>query len=305
MTAMKVNKYFPNFTPKAITFSIDDGSPKWDDVFLEIVRPAGIKGTFNLFPRSDEEAGPERLRARYEGYEIANHCKGHPSAFNTEKEYRISDEPFDRESSDKNFIYRTATEGVYYIYQNNWRTVADNEAYLKLLDEGKEYLEDIFGKGSVKGFVWPYGRAKNPELFEAIKGRGYNSMRRGDMHPFNLPTDRMEWGVTAYSSNLAERMAEFDALCDDGELKFFCFGLHAIDFERAGKWDELKAFAEKYGNRPNDFWYATVSEIFEYEDAINSVEIKDGKIINPSDKEVYLSLDGKRYVILPNTELSI
>lgn len=303
---MKINKYFRGFTPKAITFSIDDGSPKWDDVFLDIVRPAGIKGTFNLFPRSDESATEERLRERYEGYEIANHCKWHPCAFNVEREYRISDEPFNIETSDKDFIYKTGREGVYHLFQgSSWRTLADNDAYLKLIDEGKEYLEGIFGAGSVKGFVWPYGRQKNPELFEAIKNRGYNSMRRGDMHPFNLPTDRMEWGVTAYSTNLLERMAEFDALEDDGELKFFCFGLHAVDFERNGKWEELKSFARDYGNRPNDFWYATVSEIFEYEDAMNSLQITDGKIINPSDKELYISIDGKRYVVSPTSELTI
>lgn len=303
---MKINKYFPGFTPKAITFSIDDGSPKWDDVFLDIVRPAGIKGTFNLFQRSDESATEEKLRARYEGYEIANHCKGHPGAFNIEREYRISDEPFNIETSDKDFIYKTAREGVYHQFQgSSWRTIADNEAYLQLVDEGKEYLEGIFGVGSVKGFVWPYGRQKNPELFEAIKNRGYNSMRRGDMHPFNLPTDRMEWGVTAYSTNLAERMAEFDALADDGELKFFCFGLHAVDFERNGKWEELKSFARDFGNRPNDFRYATVSEIFEYEDAINSLQITDGKIINPSDKELYISIQEKRYIIPKKTEISV
>ena len=130
-------------------------------------------------------------------------------------------------------------------------------------------------------------------------------MRRGDMHPFNLPTDRMEWGVTAYSTNLSERMAEFDALADDGELKFFCFGLHAVDFERNGKWEELRAFARDFGNRPSDFWYATVSEIFEYEDAMNSLQITDEKIINPSDKELYVSIDGKRYVVSPTSELTI
>ena len=303
---MEIRKYFPAFTPKAITFSIDDGSPKWDNVFLDIVRPAGIKGTFNLFPRSDEGAGIEAFRARYDGYEIANHCKGHPCAFNVEREYKFSDEPFDAATSDKDFLYKTDREGVYHLFQGSaWRTIADNKAYLKLLDEGKEWLEEIFGKGSVKGFVWPYGRQKNPELFEAIRNRGYNSMRRGDMHPFTLPEDRMEWGVTAYSTNLLERMEQFCALEDDGELKFFCFGLHSVDFERNGKWDELKEFAEKYGNRPSDFWYASVSEILEYEDAIGSLKIEDGKIINSSDTELYISVDANRYKIPPKSEMQI
>ena len=46
---MTIKKYFPGFTQKAITFSIDDGNLKHDKTFIDIVKPAGIKGTFNLF----------------------------------------------------------------------------------------------------------------------------------------------------------------------------------------------------------------------------------------------------------------
>ena len=34
---MKLKKYFPGFTAKAITFSIDDGSVVYDKIFLDIV----------------------------------------------------------------------------------------------------------------------------------------------------------------------------------------------------------------------------------------------------------------------------
>ena len=44
----KIGIYYPGFTRKAITFSIDDGDIPNDVKFLEIVRPAGILGTFNI-----------------------------------------------------------------------------------------------------------------------------------------------------------------------------------------------------------------------------------------------------------------
>ena len=78
-----------------------------------------------------------------------------------------------------------------------------------------------------------------------------------------------------------------------------------MDFERQNKWDALKAFARDYGNRPNDFWYASVTEIFEYEDAMNSIVLQDGKIINPTDKELYVSVDSKSYVLSPDSETAI
>ena len=298
---MKLKKYFPGFTAKAITFSIDDGSVVYDKIFLDIVRPAGIKGTFNLFPRVKSEITDDELRARYEGYEISNHCKRHPFAFNVEKKYNFSDDPFDPETSDKNLVYKGDREGVYRIYHRSyWATIAETEAYLKLAAETKEELEAVFGKGKVKGFVWPFGQQNDPKLFEALK-KEYPFIRKAFSDSFNLPDDRMAWGVNATSSNFETKILEFEAMEDDGELKFFCFGLHSVDFERQNKWEELKKFVKDYGNRPADFWYAAVGEIFEYEDAINAIEITDGKVINPTDKELYITLDGKKYILSPNS----
>ena len=303
---MEIKRYFPEFTPKAITFSIDDGNEKYDEIFLDIVRPAKIKGTFNLYTKINDVEMSEQLRKRYEGYEISNHCKRHPFAFNMEKEYSFSDDVFDPETADKNLVYKGNREGEYRIYHRSyWATIAENEAYLRLVNETKAELEEIFGKGSIKGFVWPYGEQRNPELVKAIKNLGYASVRKAYEHSFSLPKDRMSWGVNADSSNLETKIIEFAALPDDGELKFFCFGLHSVDFERQNKWEELKAFARDYGKRPDDFWYASVGEIFEYEDAIKAAKIENGKISNSSDKEIYLSVDGKRYVIPPRSEIAL
>ena len=99
--------------------------------------------------------------------------------------------------------------------------------------------------------------------------------------------------------NLLEVMREYDAYPDDGELKFFAFGVHSIDFERDGKWDDLQTFANEYGNRPNDFWYATVGEIFDYSAAVKKLKITDDGIYNPTDITIYVKVDGEGKVVSP------
>ena len=304
---MKINKYFPGFTPKAITFSIDDGSVKYDKIFIDTVAPSGIKGTFNLyFDRVETALSDEEYREMYRGFEVSNHCNRHPFAIDPAKEYNFTDEPFVRETADKNLVYKGNREGIYRIYHRNyWATLATREAYLSLAEEGKRDIEKRFGKGSVKGFVWPYGRQNDEKLFEALKSAGYSWIRRGYGVDFSIPDNIMDWGVNADSTNFEKKILEFEAQSDDGELKFFCFGLHSYDYERDGKWQELKLFCEKYGKRPNDFWYATNSEIFEYDAAMKNLTVSDGKMINPTETELFVALEGRKYILPPKSETLI
>ena len=94
-------------------------------------------------------------------------------------------------------------------------------------------------------------------------------------------------------------MANYDALQDDGTLKFFSFGVHAVDFD--GKWYVLESFAKKYGNRPEDFWYASNRDIFEYEDAVNALEIYEDKIVNPSNIDVFVTINNVKTIIHANS----
>lgn len=304
---MEIKKYFPGFVSKAITFSIDDGNLKYDKIFIDIVRHGGIKGTFNLYFGSvKRNLTDEEYRGFYKGFEIANHCNRHPFAIDSAKEYNFSDEPFDIETADKSLVYKTDREGVWRIYHRSyWATVATRSAYLYLAEEGRVDIEEIFGKGSVKGFVWPYGKQKDEELFCALKDSGYKWIRNANIQGFSVPEEKSDWGVNADSLSLEEKISEFESLSDDGELKFFCLGLHSVDFERANKWEALKDFALKYGNRPNDFYYATVSEIFEYDEAVRRVYINDTKVCNPSDKRVFVKIQNKEYIIEPASQQAI
>ena len=76
-------------------------------------------------------------------------------------------------------------------------------------------------------------------------------------------------------------------------------------YENAEKWDELREFAEKYGNRKTDFYYAPVDDIFRYADATKEVKIAEGKVTNPTSIEIYAEINGIRTTIAPQSSFDI
>ena len=140
------------------------------------------------------------------------------------------------------------------------------------------------------------------KTIEYLKKNYYGLRDAGKPEPmedktFSLPLDRSNWQYNARHSNLLVRAAEYEALEDDGNLKWFCFGVHSVDFDRAENWCDLEEFCKRYGNRPEDFWYATVEQIFAYEDAIRGLIVTDTAVENPSDITVCIKVDGKRVTL--------
>ena len=315
----KVEIFFPGWTKKSVTFTIDDGNIKFDTKFLGILKPRGILGTFNLC--EPNRATPDEYRELYEGYEIANHCKHHPLVFDEGQPFIVCDDEFDRLNSreyteDDPVVYKTEVPGLYKIHNipsrikpDGWFSITDRENYYRFACETREALEGIFGKGSVKSFVWPYREQNNEALFDSLVNAGYNSIRKtgalGSSTEFDLPEDRMHWSYNAVAKTLLSTMEEYENFDDDGNLKFFCFGVHSYDFERDEKWDDLAEFAKKYGNRPEDYYYATVSDIFEYEDAVKALEITDTEVINNSGKTLYLKINGERIKLCSSSSFAI
>ena len=311
--------FFPGWTKKSVTFTIDDGNVEMDGKFLSIVRPVGIKGTFNLCDVS--RMSPDEYRKFYSGYEIANHCKKHPEAFKDGFVYKATDDKYDsltseRYSAENPIIYKTEIPNVYIfndckrdIRPSGWSKITDADTYYRLSEESRLELSGVFGKGSIKGFVWPYSEQKNERLVELIKSAGYAIVRKtgelGGTTAFAFPVDRMAWTYNATNSSLLSVMNEYEKLCDDGNLKFFAFGVHSWDFERDRNWCDLEEFAAKYGNRPNDYYYATVSELFEYEDAVKALKVIGNKLVNNSDKTLYVKVFGENKTLPPYTEINI
>ncbi len=304
---MNFEFFYPGFTRKAITFTMDDGNFPYDRKFIEIVKPHGITGAFNLMGTERQgELTDEEYIEFYRGFEIANHCRRHPKVILPSDSYIISEDAFDMATSDTSLLYRTDTEGLFYKYYNSWwGYIATPETYIKLIDEGKRELDALFGKENVKGFVWPFCRQEYDELHEHLVAAGYTSVRRTGEVGFDIPENKMDWSYNAIHTDIMERAAEFEAIADDGVLRFFCFGVHPIDFERANCWDSLRRFAEEYGNRPDEFWYATPTEIFKYADAAGLVESDGDSVKNNSSETVYIKINNKKIILAPSEKIMI
>lgn len=307
---MRVDKnYFPGWVRKSISFTIDDGNLVYDKKFIDIVKPKGIKGTFNLCLPDLNKHTPEFYREFYDGFGIANHCANHPFALTPDKDRPISDEPFSESTADVTKLYRTGTENMYRVKVTaGWRNVCTTQTYIEMVKLANTALEQIFGEGSITEFVWPYGEQADATVMSYLSENFESVRKTGDVGAstgFAIPTDMMHWSNNVREKKLLELAEEYEGYSDDGELKFFCFGLHSIDYERAGKWDDLIAFAEKYGGRPDTYYYASVRDIFHYRDAVGSLVITDNSVENPSDIDVYVKIDGKQTVVAAKSKITL
>ena len=301
--------YFPGWVRKAVTFTMDDGIRQHDEKFLSIVRPAGILGTFNLYMLNVEMA--DIYRELYKGYGIANHCKNHANVFRDGVDYSvlITDDPWPgAEVADQEKIYRhPRIEGLYYHFVKgySWHPIADTEHYIQFAMETHRELEEIFGEGVVKGFVYPNGNQQNQAVIDFLISQGYTNIRRTDplaKDNFSMPATRYAWTYNANHTNLLTLMKQFDALADDGELKMFSFGCHPKDFDTNSKWEDLYIFAATYGYRPDDFYYGTVDDIFDYEDALKMSTIENGAVVNNSETiSIYFKVGGENIVLAPKS----
>lgn len=295
--------YFPGYTRKAITFTLDDGNVRYDRALLDVVRPAGIRGTFNLC--STDALSPEEYRSLYKGYEIANHVHRHPEAIGERFDSfaRVS-VPYPAEGAQAGVLYATDTEGLYRFVNRRGRPqyVAEVEPYMTLTDRATELLRAVFGPSAAQGFVWPYSEQPNEELKARLRTHGFAYMRKtGSVLAstgFAMPLDRMAWSYNADDAQLLACAEDFAAYPDDGELKFFAFGVHAVDFEAHARWDDLRSFCERFGNRPDEYYSAPVIDLFRYEDAVYALRITDEGIENASDICLFGTVDGER-VTLP------
>ena len=65
----------------------------------------------------------------------------------------------------------------------------------------------------------------------------------------------------------------------------------------------LQRFLVNFGNnrrlRQEKYFYGTIGQIFDYEDAIKALVITDTEIINRSALTLYLKVDGERITVAP------
>ena len=307
---MRVDKnYFPGWVRKSITFTIDDGNLVYDKKFIDIVKPKRISGTFNLCLPDLKKHTAEFYREFYDGFGIANHCAYHPFALTPDKDRPVADEPFTESGADETKLYKTEIENMYRVKVSaGWRNVCPSETYIEMVKLANTALEDVFGQGSVTEFVWPYGQQADPIVMQYLS-ESFESVRKtgdvGSSTGFAIPVDMMHWSNNVREKKLLELAEEYESYPDDGELKFFCFGLHSIDYERASRWDDLSVFAEKYGAREDTFYYAPVRDIFRYRDAVESLVITESSVENPSDIDVYIKIDADPVILRARSKISL
>lgn len=220
-------------------------------------------------------------------------------------EYHFSGELLCEANASDSLLYSTPDPRIFHCYPHKWRTYTDRDTYYELSEATRADLLSVFGDSAAKDFVWPHGAQKDSVLHEMLKKR-YRSIRKTgsllDSTGFSLPADLHAWTYNAVHDNLLHTAALYEAYPDDGELKFFSFGVHSVDYETHGRWEDLRLFAERMGGRPEIYYYAPVGEIFDYYEATKKLIVSDDTIENPTDAEIYLSVEGERVTLSPHAK---
>lgn len=121
---------------------------------------------------------------------------------------------------------------------------------------------------------------------------------------FDIPENFLYWHPTCHHLQSEEATARFLNSSRGGEL--LCIWGHSVEFESAGNWSLIERVSEKLGNSP-DVWSATCIELCDYVRAFRSIIVSpDGKDIeNPTDIDIWLSLDGKTICVKAGERLHI
>ncbi len=284
-----VKKLYKFGKSKAITLSFDDGQAQ-DIRLANIFNKYGLKATFNImggnckngmFREKENDVslwdGSNELREAYAGHEIASHTYTHP---------HLMDIP---------------------------------------LEEGKEEitkdiaaLEKAFGT-KIKGFAAPYGKipeeldktlAENGILYDRLTGR---------VTDFSIPDNFLRWVPSfhmAFYGTDEGKQAVADFFETDKELALLYIWGHSYeitDLDCAGckKWNGMRnrwQFTEemcKAISNKDDVYYATNIEICEYLLAMKKAIVSDTYIDNPTDTELYFSINGKVIVAPPHSRFGV
>lgn len=265
---------FPNFKPKALTVSYDDGV-RQDKRLIEILQKYGLKGTFNLNSGllgetfNGESTGrmtQQEILALYEptGMEIGLHGYRHCSLGRIDRALATADVMEDRKA-----------------------------------------LEIMLGH-LVKGMAYANG-SFNEDVIAILKNCGVKYARTiVSTENFELPNTWLQWNPTCHHNHprfmdLAKRFVQWEP--DEGYFWryrpqiFYLWG-HSYEFDDEDNWHSIENFAEFVGGKAN-IWYATNGEIYDYVRAYDRLEwgVNGDCVYNSSAIDVYINYYGKEYII--------
>lgn len=256
---------YPEGKRKALTFSYDDGQ-SFDKRLAELLRNAGMKGTFHLnsgnlglHRNSEVFVSAEELAEVYKGHEIA--CHG--------------------------------------VQHRNPPTISRQQMVLEI-QEDRKTLEKLTG-GLVQGMSYAFGNY-DEGIIEIARSLGIKYSRTTrDTGGFFPPADFMEWHPTCHHDNrLMERADQFLDVAGYYELPLMYVWGHSFEFGRSGDWSVIEAFVEKMSGK-EDIWYATNMEICRYILAVRAQEFSaDGlTMYNPAVLSVWVNTENGLIEVKP------
>lgn len=251
---------YPGFKNKCFTLSYDDGVLQ-DIPFLEMINLYGAKCTFNLnsglFGQIKYRNGNNNSRLSLD--EIEKLYFGHEIASHS--------------------LYHFHLENL--SYEDNWYQISKDI----------NNLENIFNI-KINGFVYPFGKYSLDTINVLKENKIFYARTTKSSYKFNVDINNLlEYNPTCSHSDIKLKDIAIEFLKTDIELALFYVWGHSYEFENNKNWDVLRMLLEILKD-DNNIAYLTNYEAFSYVAEAKKVEINDKYIINNSEIDIYLKIDG-------------
>ena len=270
-----IRKLYPHGRKKAFNVTYDDGVVP-DIRFVELLNRYGLKGTFNLnsglmaqgFEWTHESG---LVVKRLSPAAAASLYEGHEVASHTLTHPYMHDLP--------------------------------RESVLWELAEDKANLERLFGR-EVRGFAVPFDYYSDL-IEDCARACGFAYARISEESSAFAPQqDPYRWRATVFHlcDDLAEVVRRF--IASEEELAALQIVGHAYDLDVEDKWELMEDIFREI-SRQEDVAPMTTLELVTYLQAMNSAEIKEGFIRNPSPMPLWFEVDGRVCCLEPHGQLMI
>ncbi|MGN1147277.1 MAG: polysaccharide deacetylase family protein [Lachnospiraceae bacterium] len=252
---MKIYNCFPGGKAKVLTMSYDDGKLA-DERLVGIFNKYGIKGTFNLnygLMDNPERISKDKIKALYEGHEIATHTMTHPTISRCPMSEVVRELLEDRVGLESITGYPVRGHA----YPNG------------------SYNEEI--KQMFKSLGVAYARAACAE--------------NGDVELPTDPLEWK--GTCHHNYHLMEHAREFIELKKPQYLKCLYVWGHSYEFDRDNNWDLIEEFCAYAGGREDVWYATNIEIIDYMQVCRNLQFGAAGDFVyNPSAQSAWLTVDG-------------
>lgn len=273
---MEYRLLYPGYKKKAVTFSYDDGVIQ-DVKFIEILNRYSLKGTFNL---NYGQSGEGKIRLDKDGMEIdCSHL-----------------------CLDVNVSLYENHEIANHTYHHPHLETVEEDVQLEEYKSNKESLEKIFHK-PVLGAAYPYGTYNMGSIkVQKELGIEYDRTTRST-YSFALPYDWLLWNPTIHHRDprMMEILEKFFE--SEDELALLYIWGHAYEFAIDHNFELMDEIGKKLSAH-DDIAYMTNHEIYQYVHAACMVYYRNGKFVNPSEEDVYLTIQGTKILVPAKGEVT-